>query len=92
LICIQSANQQHKPHLTIVDYMPIVQAPTREIDTLNTVVQKCMYISDRLGQRLDVLTVDQALYFKLSDGFKMVSSRIQRERERETCATNGWLT
>jgi hypothetical protein len=29
----------------------IVQAPAHEIDTLNTVVQKCMYISDRLCQR-----------------------------------------
>jgi hypothetical protein len=55
------------PDLTIVGYMPIVQAPAHEIDTLNTVVQKCMYISDRLGQRHTVLTVDQALYFKLMD-------------------------
>jgi hypothetical protein len=62
------------PDLIIVGYMPIVQASAREIDTLNTVVQKCMYISDRLGQRHTVLTVDQALYFKLID------SRIQKER------------
>ena len=55
------------PDLTIVGYMPIVQAPAHEIDTLNTVVQKCMYISDRLDQRHTVLTVDQALYFKLMD-------------------------
>jgi hypothetical protein len=55
------------PDLTIVGYMPIVQAPAHEIDTLNTVVQKCMYISDPLGQRHTVLTVNQALYFKLID-------------------------
>jgi hypothetical protein len=47
--------------------MPIVQASAHEIDTLNKVVQKCMYISDRLGQYHTVLTVDQALYFKLMD-------------------------
>lgn len=47
--------------------MPIVQAPAHEMDTDNTVVQKCMYISNRLEQRHTVITVDQALYFKLMD-------------------------
>jgi hypothetical protein len=37
----QSISSIH-PDLTVVDYMPIVQAPAHEIDTLNTVVQKYM--------------------------------------------------
>ena len=45
--------------------MPIIQAPAHEIDTLNTVVQRCMYIAEKLNQPYTVITVDQALYFKL---------------------------
>ena len=51
--------------ITTVGYMPIIQAPAHELDTLNTVVQRCMYIS--LGQQYTVLTVDQALYYKLME-------------------------
>ncbi len=53
--------------ITTVGYMPIIQAPAHELDTLNTVVRRCMYISSQLGQEYTVLTVDQALYFKLMD-------------------------
>ena len=38
--------------VTTVAYMPIIQAPAYEIDTLNTVVKRCMYISEQLGQNL----------------------------------------
>ena len=47
--------------------MPIIQAPVHELDTLNTVVRRCMYIASQLGQKYTVLTVNQALYFKLMD-------------------------
>lgn len=32
------------PELTTVGYMPIIQAPAHQMDTLNTVVQRCMHI------------------------------------------------
>ena len=37
------------------------------MDTLNAAVIRCMYISEQLGQTYTVITVDQALYFKLMD-------------------------
>lgn len=51
--------------VTKVGYMPILQAPAHEMDTLNTVVKKCMHVSSVLGQQYTVITVDQALYCKL---------------------------
>ena len=53
--------------MTTVGYMPIIQAPAHEIDTLNTAVNRCMYISAQLGQEYTVITVDQALYPKLME-------------------------
>ncbi len=53
--------------ITTVGYMPIIQAPAHELDTLNTIVRRCMYISSQLEQEYTVLTVDQASYFKLMD-------------------------
>ena len=47
--------------------MPIIQAPAHDMDTLNTVVRRCMYVTSKLGQQYTVLTVDQALYYKLMD-------------------------
>lgn len=40
--------------------MPIIQAPAHDIDTLNTVVQRCIYVSEQIGQHCTLLTVDQA--------------------------------
>jgi hypothetical protein len=57
-----STNEQD---VTTVGYMPILQAPAHEFDTLNTVVKQCMYIAATLGQKHTVITVDQALYCKL---------------------------
>jgi hypothetical protein len=37
------------------------------MDTLNTVVKKCIAISSHFGQEHTVLTVDQALYCKLME-------------------------
>ena len=51
--------------VTKVGYMPIIQAPAHEMDTLNTVVKKCMYVATVLGQQHTIITVDQALYCKL---------------------------
>ena len=43
--CLMSDNQE----ITTVGYMPIIQAPAHELDTLNTVVRRCMYIAAQLG-------------------------------------------
>ena len=55
------------PETTSVGYIPIVQAPAHELDTLHTVVQRCKYIATQLGQHHVVLTVDEALYCKLME-------------------------
>ena len=47
--------------------MPIIPAPAHEYDTLNTVVQRCLYVSEQMGQNFTVITVDQALYCKLME-------------------------
>ena len=39
---LRSTNEQD---VTTVGYMPILQAPAHEFDTLNTVVKRCMYIA-----------------------------------------------
>ena len=49
---------------TAVGYLPIILAPAHEFDTLNTVVNICMAISSRFGQKHTVITVDQALYYR----------------------------
>ena len=49
------------PDLTTVGYIPLTQAPARDIDTLNTVVQRCLHISEKFGKKYTVITVDQAL-------------------------------
>ena len=38
-----------------------------EFDTLNTIVKRCMAISSRFGQEHTVITVDQALYYRLME-------------------------
>ena len=63
-------NQTHcsfNQEVTSVGYMPIIQAPAHELDTLHTVVQRCKHIATSLGQHYVVLTVDEALYCKLME-------------------------
>ena len=60
-------NQKHSTvdaEVTTIGYMPIIQSPAHELDTLNTVVLRCKYIANALGQQQVVLTVDEALYCK----------------------------
>lgn len=61
----QKLSKGEKTEVTQVGYMPILQAPAHELDTLNAVVKRCMHVADALGQRYTVITVDQALYCKL---------------------------
>jgi hypothetical protein len=56
-----------EPEKTAVGYLPIILAPAHELDTLNTVVKRCMAISSHFGQEHTVLTVDQALFCKLME-------------------------
>lgn len=63
-------NKDHSdsdPERTTVGYLPIIQAPAHDLDTLNTVVQRILHISKQLEQKHVVLTVDQALFPKLME-------------------------
>ena len=53
------------PEQTSLGFLPIIQAPAHEYDTLHTAIQRCMHISNAMGQHHTVITVDQALYCKL---------------------------
>ena len=55
------------PEQTAVGYLPIILAPAHELDTLNTVVKRCMAISSHFDQEHTVITVDQALFCKLME-------------------------
>lgn len=55
------------PEQTSVGYLPIILAPAHELDTLNTVVKRCMSISSHFGQKYTVITLDQALYCRLME-------------------------
>ena len=62
----QSASMVN-PEQTSVGYMPIIQAPAHDIDTLNTVVRRVMHVAQSLEQEHVVLTVDEGLYPKLME-------------------------
>lgn len=55
------------PEITSIGYMPIIQAPAHDLDTLNTVVLRCKHVARELGQNHEVITVDEALYCKLME-------------------------
>ena len=61
------AKSNEAPEMTSVGYMPIIQAPAHELDTLNTVVLRCKHTAGKLGQHYVVLTVDEALFCKLME-------------------------
>lgn len=52
---------------TTVGYMPIIQSPAHEMDTMNTVVQRIIHVATSLQQTYIVLTVDQALFPQLME-------------------------
>jgi len=56
-----------EPEQTAAGYLPIILAPAHELETLNTVVKRCMAISSHFDQQYTVVTVDQALYCKLME-------------------------
>lgn len=62
----QSVNES-SPEMTSIGYMPIIQAPAHEIDTLNTVVMRCLNVARKLEQHHVVITVDEALFCKLME-------------------------
>ena len=55
------------PEVTSVGYMPLILAPAHELDTLNTVVIRCKYVANRLGQYHVVITADEQLFYKLME-------------------------
>jgi len=50
------------PPTTVAGMLPILQAPADDINTLSTVINCCMAISQKLGQQHTVITADQPLY------------------------------
>ena len=60
----QSVDQTDQEEIS-VGFFHIINAPAHEIDTLNTVVQRFMYVSSKLNQKYTVIIVDQALYYRL---------------------------
>lgn len=53
------------PEQTSVGYLPIIQAPANDIDTLNTVARRVLHVAQSMEQEHVVLTVDESLYPKL---------------------------
>ena len=56
------------PEVTTVGYLPNIQAPANDYDTINTVVKRIVYryrLANYLGQKHAVLTFDQALFPQL---------------------------
>ena len=49
---------------SIVGYLPIIQAPAHEMDTMMTVLLRCKDIAKTLSQPWTVVTFDQALYYR----------------------------
>lgn len=63
-------NQNHSersPEMKSIGYMPIIQAPAHDLDTLNAVVLRCKHVARKLGQHHVVITVDEALFCKLME-------------------------
>ena len=56
-----------EPSETSIGHMPIILAPAHEFDTLNTVVRRCMFVSEHFWETCTAITVDQALYCKLME-------------------------
>ena len=51
------ASHQVNPERTSAGYLPIIQAPAHDIDTLNTVVQRVLHITKAMKQKRVALTV-----------------------------------
>ena len=65
-----SFNKKHSTihtEKTTTGYLPIIQAPANDLDTLNTVVRRILHIAQSLGQKFLVLTVDEGLFPKLME-------------------------
>ena len=65
-----SFNKKHSTihtEKTTTGYLPIIQAPANDLDTLNTIVRRILHIAQSLGQKRLVLTVDEGLFPKLME-------------------------
>ncbi len=81
LICRTGCESQHIPgwsgynraisksdaEITTSGFLPIIQHPAHEYDTLNTVIVRSMGIARTLNVPYTVITVDQALYSKMKE-------------------------
>ena len=75
-------HSEHNPPVTTIGYMPIILNPAHEYETLNTVIIRCKYIAESLGQQHVVITADEALYSRLmelkwsQDGYTFLIPRL----------------
>ena len=53
------------PEKTTVGYLPIIQSPAYELDTMNTIIKRVLHVAKSMEQQHVVLMVDEALYPKL---------------------------
>lgn len=51
--------------VTSIGYLPMILEPAHEFSTLNTVLQRSLYIANKTGRKYTVITVDQQLYCRL---------------------------
>ena len=63
----QMFNSQPHRTKTSVGYLPIIQAPAHDIDTLNTAIIRFHHVTKSLNQKHIVITVDEALFPKLME-------------------------
>ena len=55
------------PEPTTVGFLPIIQAPAHELDTMMSVLLRCKSIAEHLNQSHVVLTLDEALYWRAKE-------------------------
>ncbi|WAR24223.1 P52K-like protein [Mya arenaria] len=58
------STSQASPPMTTIGMLPILQAPADDFDTLTTVIDRFIAISNHVGQTHTVITGDQPLYAK----------------------------
>ena len=57
----------NNPNQMLIGHMRIILAPAHEYDTLNTVIKRCVAVSEYFKEKHTVITGDQALYCKLQE-------------------------
>ena len=62
------------PDLTTIGYMSLIQALADDVDTLNTVVQRCKHISEKIGQKYSYYCGASSVI--QTNGFEVVCTKV----------------